>query len=128
MDRDYATITDLISAAQTDLEELKEAQFFGGDALIVNEWTEKLSNDSSVNYRLTLTPDDPKLGVLPSTPQLMWTNPNASGQSAQNYYCNPVYRTDGIFEWVLVGGHVDNFDTYLKLQYLGKGTVELRRV
>lgn len=126
MDRTPTEITELVAQLERDLDELKSAQVFGGDALFVNEYSEKLSNDASATYTLTLTPDS-ELGCLPSKLYLKWTNPNIQGQSSANYVVDQVYRDDGVFEWRIVGGHVNNFDTALVLQWIGSGTVSLTR-
>lgn len=125
--RSVDSLTEQVSDLQTNLEELKELQYFGGDALVVNEYEAELSDDFSADYTLTLTPDDPGLGVLPSTVELKWTNSNMNSQAMVGYYVYQVYRSDGVFEWRISGGHSDYFITYLLIQWIGKGTVELVR-
>lgn len=125
--RSVDSLTEQVSDLQTNLEELKELQYFGGDALVVNEYEAELSDDFSADYTLTLTPDDPELGVLPSTVELKWTNSNMNSQAMVGYYVYQVYRSDGVFEWRISGGHSDYFITYLLIQWIGKGTVELVR-
>ena len=128
MDRSAENIAEQVSRLQSDLEELKSTQFFGGDALIVNEFEAVLANDSSMEYSLTLTPSNPSLGVLPSAVELKWTNPNMNSQATVGYYSHQVYRTDGVFEWCIVGSHSDYFTTSLLVQWIGKGTINLERV
>ncbi len=128
IDRNPDDIAEQVAQAKLDLQELKELQFFGGDALTVNEFEAELSDDASVEYSLTLTPDDPTLGVLPSAVELKWTNTNMNSQAMVGYYVYQVYRDDGVFEWRISGGHSDYFITYLLIQWIGSGTVNLERV
>lgn len=127
MDRSSDNITEIIATAERDLNELKELQVFGGDALILNEFSDQLANVSSATYKLTLTPTS-DLGVLPSDLSLKWTNTRIAGQASANYTVFQVYRDDGVFEWRITGGYINDFDTYIVLQYLGEGTVSLERV
>lgn len=128
MARTLSTLTNIINDCELRLEEAKEAQFFGGDALQLNEYDAQLSNDASATYSLTLIPVNRDLGVLPSKCELRWTNTNMNSQAVQNYFCYQVFRNDGVFEWYITGGHANDFDTYLTLQYIGDGTVNLTRV
>lgn len=127
MDRTPSDLAEIIATAERDLNELKELQIFGGDALIVNEYSAQLSNDASATYQLTLTPSS-ELGVLPSSLMLKWTNTQIAGQASTNYFVSQVYRDDGVFEWRITGGRVNDFDTFISLQYLGEATVNLVRV
>ena len=127
MDRAPSNIADIIATAERDLNELKETQIFGGDSLVLNEYSAQLSNDASATYELTLTPSS-DLGALPSSLMLKWTNEQAVGQASSNYATFQVFRDDGVFEWRITGGHINNFDTYLVLQYLGDAEVTLERV
>lgn len=127
MNREEETIVSLIGEINQKLDDLKTAQIFGGDALIVNEYDAELSNDASATYSLTLTPGNRDLGVLPSRLDLRWTNTNMNSQATNNYFAYQVYRSDGVFEWRIEGGHINDYDTYLTLQYLGDGTVNLTR-
>ena len=127
MDRTPSGLAEIIATAERDLNELKELQVFGGDALIVNEYSAQLSNDASATYQLTLTPSS-ELGVLPSSLMLKWTNTQIVGQASTNYFVAQVYRDDGVFEWRIAGGRVNDFDTSISLQYLGEATVNLVRV
>lgn len=127
MDRTPSGLAEIIATAERDLNELKELQIFGGDALIVNEYSAQLSNDASATYQLTLAPSS-ELGVLPSSLMLKWTNTQIAGQASTNYFVAQVYRDDGVFEWRITGGRVNDFDTFVSLQYLGEATVNLVRV
>ncbi len=128
MSRRTSDITDIVSELMLAQDEAKTEQFFGGDALKVNEYDVQLSNDASVVYSLTLTPDDPELGVLPSSLDLRWTNTNMNSQATTNYFASQVYRADGVFEWRIDGGHSNDYDTYLTLQWIGAGAVKLTRL
>lgn len=126
MNRDADTIVDIINQIERNLDEAKEYQFFGGDALIVNEFDEALYDGNNAVYHLTLTPAYPT-GCMPSSCELRWTNTNMNTQSTETYTVRPIYRTDGVFEWVINGGTYYGWTTYITLQYIGKGTVTLTR-
>lgn len=128
MDRDETNVVDIVNNIIAELNELKTDQVFGGDAIVANEFDAQLSNDASVIYSLTLTPANLDLGVLPSSLELRWTNTNMHSQSTTNYVVSQVYRSDGVFEWKIEGGHINDYDTYVTLQYIGDGMVELTRV
>lgn len=127
-DRELSTVSGLIANINQRLDDLKTSQLFGGDALTVNEYESQLSNDNTAVYHLKLTPDDAQLGVLPSKLELRWTNTNDQSQSVANYTVRQGYPNDGSFLWIINGGHGNNFDTYVTLQYIGGGTVTLTRV
>lgn len=127
MDRNESEISSIVNQIEQGLDELKSTQVFGGDALVANEFSATLSDDASATYSLTLTPDDAQLGCLPSKLYLRWTNSDASSQALSNYYAYQVFRDDGVFEWIISGGHVSDFGTDLVLQYIGSGTVTLTR-
>ena len=126
--RDDDSLVELIATAERNLQELKELQIFGGDALKVQEAVFDLVNDSSTEYTLTLIPDDPELGVLPSKCELIWDNPDNNSQMMRDYYISQVYRDDGVFEWYIVGSNMLDLPTQLRLQDIGKGTATLTRV
>lgn len=128
MDRSNIDVIGVVSQLQDEVDESKSTQYFGGDSLVLDEFTAQLADDNSTLYRLTLTPDDPKLGVLPSSLDLKWNNFAQTGQSMSNYVIWQVFRDDGVFEWRIEGAHVADFTTSLSLQFIGKGTVELERI
>lgn len=127
MNRESDSITEMVAKIEQNLKESKEYQFFGGDALIVNELDEALADSNNVNYTLTLTPEN-ETGVLPSGVELRWTNTNISEQSIETYSVRPVYRDDGVFEWVIKGGTYYGWTTYISLQWIGRGTATLTRI
>ncbi len=128
MNREFSTISGLIADINTRLDDLKTSQPFGGDALIVNEYQAQLSNDNVATYRLTLSPTNENLGVLPSKLFLRWTNDDMQSQALSDYYIVQGYREDGIFEWIIDGGGLNGFNTSIILQYIGSGNVTLKRV
>lgn len=128
MDRSDMDVTGVVSQLQDEVDESKSTQYFGGDSLVLDEFTAQLADDNSTLYRLTLTPDDPELGVLPSSLDLKWDNSAQTGQSMSNYVIWQVFRDDGVFEWRIEGAHVADFTTSLSLQFIGKGTAGLERI
>lgn len=129
MNREDKSVIDYIVELSGELAELKNAQIFGGDALHLNEYTAELPyQEDDVLIYLTLTPSDPKVGVLPSSCNLRWTNTNMNSQMMYNYQVMPVYDASGVFKWKIVGENLEAFKTYVTLQYIGDGTVTLTRV
>lgn len=128
MERSGLSAVDMVANLGQDMDESKATQYFGGDALIVGEYSAILSDDMATLYRLTLSPDDQKLGVLPSSLELKWSNTQLTGQSMSNYVVWQVFRNDGVFEWRIEGAHVAEFTTSIVLQYIGKGTATLTRI
>lgn len=128
MERSDATVIGIVSQLQDEVDESKSTQYFGGDSLIANEFSAILSDDASTLYKLTLTAEDTQLGVLPSSLDLKWDNPEQTGQSMSNYVVWQVFRNDGVFEWRIEGAHVADFSTSLSLQFIGKGTAILERI
>lgn len=125
--RNSDSITDIVAQIERNFNEAKEYQFFGGDALVVNELDEALTETSNVDYILTLTPEREN-SVLPSGLELRWTNLDLNTQSTTSYTVRPVYRNDGVFEWVIRGGNYYGWTTYISLQWIGKGTATLTRL
>lgn len=123
--RDSGNLAELIAMAERDLEELKTTQIFGGDALAVQEFIAPLGKEHS--YKLTLTPQT-KLGVMPSKCDLIWENKDNNSQMLSNFNISQVYREDGIFEWYILGGGSGQFDTQIRLEYIGHGSVLLEVV
>ena len=129
MDRETANVTSIVAGLQTDIDESKSTQYFGGDSLTVNEFRADLIGDvSTTRYRLTLTPADAKLGVLPSSLEFIWNNTSQTGQAVTNYMAWQVFRDDGVFEWRVQGSRVADFDTSMVFQWIGKGTVSMEVV
>lgn len=128
MERSDTDVISVVNQLQDETDESKSTQYFGGDSLVVNEFSAVLSDDDSTLYKLTLTPDDTRLGVLPSSLDLKWNNNEQTGQSMSNYVVWQVFRNDGVFEWRIEGAHVVDFTTSLSLQFIGKGTAELERI
>lgn len=129
MDREAGTVTGIVADLQNDVDESKSTQFFGGDSLNINEFRTALAGElTTTRYKLTLTPTDPKLGVLPSTLEFIWDNTSQTGQAITNYYAWQIFRDDGVFEWRIEGSRVADFDTAMVFQWIGKGTVNLEVV
>lgn len=129
MNRGAIDAVDMVSTMQKDIEESKTEQFFGGDSLTVNEFRADLAGEvATTRYKLTLTPLDTKLGVLPSSLEFIWDNPAQTGQAVTNYICWQIFRDDGIFEWRIEGSRVADFDTSMVFQWIGKGEVNLEVV
>lgn len=124
MERSSSDLVEMISAAMRDIDDAKAYQSFGGDALIVHERTERLSNAARARYRLRLAPLNDKLGVLPSAVDLRYEAPQGTYILA-NYFQTPIYREDGVFEWLIDGTRMNDFDTYLTVQWIGPAAYQL---
>lgn len=117
----------LISQALQKKRELKEMQFFGGDALNLGRWSTTLSvpNSGKHCWRIIITPDDPKY-MLPFMAQ---TKP-ATATSYQTAEVEAVHRTDGKFEYLIIA---ENYDTVARtvrvtIEYSGKATFTITKI
>jgi hypothetical protein len=95
------TITAMIAQAQKKLEEIKELQFFGGDAINLKRYTLPVEIEADQPfyscYKITMTPSLPE-----------WTMPIEVGVKPANAETYPVghieaiNKTDGTFEWIVI--------------------------
>lgn len=119
----------LLAQAQEKLRELKELQFFGGDALNLKRWRQQFDvpgNSAKHCYRIIMTPDDPET-TMPFSAVSRPTNAN----SYMSGVIEAVHRTDGVFEYLFITR--DNFDsntrsTTLTIEYTGKATFNVTQI
>lgn len=121
--RKTTTVDMLLSQAQEKLRELKELQFFGGDALNLKRQTYTLNlppDGASHCWRIVMVPDDPEK-CMPFEATIKPGNATgyASGQ------VEAVHRTDNKFEYLIITN--PNYDAAAKplkvsIEYTGKAT------
>lgn len=123
------TIDMLLAQAQEKLRELKELQFFGGDALNLKRWTHTvmIPPDAAKHcYRIIMTPEDPTR----SMPFDAVLRPGSA--TAYTYgQVEAIHRTDGNYEYLLITGEeYDGGDRPLKItiEYSGKASFSITQI
>lgn len=119
----------MIAQAQEKMRELKELQFFGGDALNLKRWSQVINipPDAAAHcYRVVMTPDDPET-TMPFNAVLR----PASATSYMTGQIEAVHRTDGAFEYLLI--LEVNYDTVSRptkatIEYTGKATFNITQL
>lgn len=123
------SITMMIAQAMEKMRELKELQFFGGDALNLKRYRTTITAPPDATqhcYRLIMTPEDPTTCM----PFLAQTKP-----SAPNAYTGAVieavHRTDGKFEYLIITRA--NFDSVarsmdLTIEYTGTAQFTINQI
>ncbi len=121
--RDSSNIVEMVASARRDLEELKELQFFGADALKVNSWSTSVSN-SSDTYRLTLEPDTPGT-VLPMQLERGWVYNGSYGAAFEGATIYQRYTSDDTFQWDVsfMANTSEISSASVHLSWLGDATV-----
>jgi hypothetical protein len=122
------TMDMLIAQAQQKMRELKELQFFGGDALNLGRWSTTINvpGDGTKHcWRVVVTPDDVKT-TLPFMAELK----PATATSYQGGQVEAVHRTDGNFEYLIIA---DNFAAEARpmkitIEYTGKATFSITQI
>lgn len=126
--RGNTSIDMMIAQALEKKRELKELQFFGGDALNLGRWTTVIDvpNDGAKHcWRVVVTPGDPKT-TLPFMAELK----PATATSYQNGQVEAVHRTDGNFEYLIVA---DNFAEVARpmritIEYTGQAEFSITQI
>lgn len=117
-------VTDFVYDAMKDVEELKTLQMFGSDSLGVNSYSRDFNTGVQLkDYKLTLTPSNTDLGVLPLSVDV-----ERDGEDF-GYNSTPVCRFDGIFEWDFhLGGYVTSEVVRVTIKWIGAGVVNITEV
>lgn len=123
------SITLMINQAQQKMRELKELQFFGGDALNLKRYKQLINVPADAAphcWRIVMTPDDPTT-TMPLAARQRPADPDsyAGGQ------IEPVHRTDGAFEYLMIpnpnfSGSVRSF--YFIIEYSGSATFTINQI
>lgn len=127
--RNETNVVDLVANAIRDLEELKSSQFFGADALKVNEWSGDISSSGSTIklIKIKLTPTN-NMGCLPVSVSLKFTPPSGEENARKPpIKITPKYSSSN-FEWQ---GYYTDYIGYgtlsVLVQWIGEGTVILEQ-
>lgn len=123
-----SSIDMMIAQAQQKMRELKELQFFGGDALNLGRWstTVNVPGDATKHcWRVVVTPEDVKT-TLPFMAELK----PATATSYQNGQVEPVHRTDGNFEYLIIAENYGDTARPMKItiEYTGKATFSITQI
>ena len=119
----------LVAEAQQKLRELKELQFFGGDALNLKRWTQTLSipaDGAKHCWQVVMTPED----IEKSMPFEVVLRPGSA--TAYTYgQAEAVHRTDNKYEYLIITG--ENWDAVAKplkatIEYTGKATFNITQI
>ena len=133
MKRTDNTLSALTAQAQRDLQELKDMQIFGGDSLRVEQWTSEVLADDPLILKKYLVRLEPlaDTGVLPCKAELLYPEPTSYDQVADKNFTvdeNAVFDGTGSFEWVVQGYRYQNYETKVRLQWIGKGKVTIKEI
>ena len=119
----------IVAQAQEKLRELKELQFFGGDALNLSRWTYTVhipADAAKHCYRIVITPDDPEKFM----PFNAVTKPGGPGIYTGGQV-EAVHRTDGNFEYLLITSEEYDGGTQplvVTIEYTGKATFNITQI
>lgn len=121
----------MVSQAERKLTELKETQFFGGDALNLKRWSQVIMvNGDNVAHcwRLRITPTDPETMM----PLSVITKPHTDDYTlVTGASIESVHRDDDIFEYLVIppvnfSGPARGFK--LQVEYSGVATFSLAQI
>lgn len=119
----------IVAQAQEKLRELKELQFFGGDALNLSRWTYtiQIPDDAAKHcYRIVITPEDTEKFM----PFAAGLKPGSA--TAYTYgQVEPVHRTDGNFEYLIITGEEYDGGTQplvVTIEYTGKASFSITQI
>lgn len=118
----------MIAQALQKKRELKELQFFGGDALNLGRWSTVINvpNDMARHcWRIIVTPDDPKY-TLPFMAEIK----PATATSYQGGQVEAVRRTDGKYEYLIIAENYAETARPMRvtIEYSGKATFSITQI
>lgn len=124
--RNDSNVVEMVANAKRDLEELKELQLFGADALKVYSYSETVT-DPGV-YLLTLLPVTAG-SVLPMPPERSWVYNGTYGAANEGATIYQMHTTDGSFHWEIdfASGIEEIKSVTIRLSWIGKATVLWRK-
>lgn len=120
----------LLSQAKQKLEEIKQLQFFGGDALNLKRYVVDIviPPDARTHcWRVLMTPENKDttmpIGVI--------VKPGKPNQLRTDAYVEPVKRSDGNFEYLFISN--SNYDTVaavdiIVITYSGKANFTINQI
>lgn len=126
--RANSSITMMIAQAMEKMRELKELQFFGGDALNLKRYTQtvNVAGDGQRHcWQIIMTPVDPTTTM----PFMAETKP-ANATSYQTGQVEAVHRTDGSFEYLVIAQNYDTVARPMKIniEYTGAATFQFTQL
>ena len=125
--RNDSNIVEMVANAKRDIEELKQLQLFGADALKIYSYSQTVATNGGV-YLLTLTPVATN-SVLPMPPERSWVYNGAYGAANEGATIYQMHTTDGSFQWEIVfaSGIEEIKSVTISLSWIGKATVLWRK-
>lgn len=127
--RPQSRVEILLSTALMRLQELKELQLFGGDAINmqVYEHTVTIPDDAVPHcWRIVITPTAPETTL----PINITATPAVDGQASTTASIERVRRTDGNYEFLVIyGANYGNTKTdKITITYTGKATFSVQQI
>ena len=124
--RNDSNVVEMVANAKRDLEELKELQLFGADALKIYSFSETVNTPGV--YLLTLTPVTANT-VLPTPPERSWVYNGTYGAANEGATIYQMHTTDGSFHWEIhfASGIEEIKSVAIRLSWIGKATVLWRK-
>ena len=123
------SITLMVNQAQQKMRELKELQFFGGDALNLKRYKTLITvpTDATMHcWRIVMTPHD----ATTTMPFVARQRP-ATANSFGGGQIEPVHRTDGLYEYLFItnasyGPDAESF--YFIIEYAGSAAFSITQI
>lgn len=124
--RNDSNVVEILANAKRDLDELKQLQLFGADALKVYSYSETVTAPGV--YLLTLTPVTAN-SVLPMPPERSWVYNGTYGAANEGATIYQMHTTDGSFQWEIdfASGTEEIKSVTIRLSWIGKATVLWRK-
>ena len=125
--RNDSNVVEMVANAKRDIEELKQLQLFGADALKIYSHSETVATNGGV-YLLTLTPVTAN-SVLPMPPEMSWVYNGTYGAAVEGATIYQMHTTDGSFHWEIdfASGTEEIKSVTIRLSWIGKATVQWRK-
>lgn len=121
--RNGSNVVEMVANAKRDLEEIKELQLFGADALKVYSYSKTVAGTGGV-YLLSLTPVNAN-SVLPMPLERSWVYNGTYGAAFEGATIYQKYTTDGSFQWEIdfASGTEEIKSVTIHLSWIGEATV-----
>lgn len=116
------SITMMIAQAMEKMRELKELQFFGGDALNLGRYTQTVDvppDGVKHCWRIVMTPNNPE-----TTMPFMAQAKPATATSYTDGQVEAVHRTDGKFEYLIIAQNPDTEPRPMRITVEYTGSAE----
>ena len=125
--RNDSNVVEMVANAKRDIEELKQLQLFGSDALKIYSYSQTVATNGGV-YLLILTPVTAN-SVLPMPPEMSWVYNGTYGAAVEGATIYQMHTTDGSFQWEIhfASGIEEIKSVTIHLSWIGKATVLWRK-